>query len=313
MLNFEEFCLKVREEFMNHISADYGTDKGYFIEIKDIEKGGKKIRVLFMNNSDKAIKPPVMPLDRLYDSIFVKKYNGEIMPALKEIAASYERNYSKAVDAAHKSAIDSKSLKIDIQNVFFALMNYEANKDELDSANIPYSIEGDLAIVYRVLIDANNDEIKSILINQNILKAFEENGYDFEKVKNAAMINTEKLFPEKLVRISDDAYLLTSEYCCFGSSALLYQTSSVKELSERSGKNVLIFPCSINTCFILLVDEDVVREADIYKDEISNFCLEMDEPVLNTQIMMYSNREKKLLYGDDVIIDESVHKRKTAR
>lgn len=313
MLNFEEFCLKVREEFMNYISADYGTDKGYFLEIRDIEKGGKEIRVLFMNNSDKAIKPPIMPLDRLYDSIFVKKYNGEIVPALKDIAASYERNYAKAVDAAHKAAIDSKSLKIDIKNVFFALMNYEANKDELDSANIPYSTEGDLAIVYRVLVDTDDDKIKSILINQNILKAFEQNGYDFEKVKNAAMINTEKLFPEKLVRISDDAYLLTSEYCCFGSSTLLYQTSSVKELAERSGKNVLIFPCSINTCFILLVDGDVVREADIYKDEISDFFLEMDEPVLNTQVMMYSNREKKLLYGDGILINEPIHKSKTAR
>lgn len=313
MLNFEEFCLKVKEEFMNYISADYGTDKGYFVEVKDVEKNGKKFRVLYMNSSDKAIKPPIMPLDRLYESIFVKKYKGDAISSLKEIAASYERNYVKSVAVAHKTAIEGSSLKFDINKVFFALINFEANKEELESNNIPFSVEGDFAVIYRILINQTDEDVKSILINKNVLKEFEDNGYDFEKIKDAAMKNTSKLFPEKLVRISDDAYMLTSEYCCFGSSVLLYESNSVKELSERTGKNVLIFPCSINTCFILLVDEDVVREADIYKDEISQFFMDMDEPVLNTSVIMYSNKEKKLLYGDDVIVEEKVHKRKTAR
>ena len=67
--------------------------------------------------------------------------------------------------------------------------------------------------------------------------------------------------------------------------------------------------CSINTCFVLLVDEDVVREADMYKDNISQFFMDMDEPVLNTQVMMYSNKEKKLLFGDDVVIENSKSKK----
>lgn len=313
MLNFEEFCLKVKEEFMDYISADYGTDKGYFVEVKDVEKNGKKFRVLYIGSSDKAIKPPIMPLDRLYESIFVKKYNGDVISSLKEIAASYERNYVKSVAVAHKTAVEGNSLKFDINKVFFALINLEANKEELESNNIPFTVEGDFAVIYRVLINQTEEDVKSILINKNVLKDFEDNGYDFEAIKDAAMKNTSKLFPERLVRISDDAYMLTSEYCCFGSSVLLYESNSVKELSERTGKNVLIFPCSINTCFILLVDEDVVREADIYKDEISQFFMDMDEPVLNTSVIMYSNKEKKLLYGDDVIVEEKVHRRKTAR
>lgn len=313
MLNFEEFCLKVKEEFMDYISADYGTDKGYFVEVKDVEKNGKKFRVLYIGSSDKAIKPPIMPLDKLYESIFVKKYKGDVISSLKEIAASYERNYVKSVAVAHKTAVEGNSLKFDINKVFFALINLEANKEELESNNIPFTVEGDFAVIYRVLINQTEEDVKSILINKNVLKDFEDNGYDFEAIKDAAMKNTSKLFPERLVRISDDAYMLTSEYCCFGSSVLLYESNSVKELSERTGKNVLIFPCSINTCFILLVDEDVVRAADIYKDEISQFFMDMDEPVLNTSVIMYSNKEKKLLYGDDVIVEEKVHKRKTAR
>ncbi len=309
MLNFEEFCLKVSEDFMKYISASFSAENGYHAVVKDVAKNGKTFRVLLIDSPDKAIKPPVVPLDRLYDSIFFKKYNGDVVSTLKEIAASYEKNYTKAVEMAHKSAVDDNSLKIDINNVFFALMNYDANKAELDAANIPYSVEGELAITYRVLIASNENEIKSILINQNIIKAFENNGFTFEKLKEAAMENTERLFPEKLVRISEDAYLLTSEYSCFGSSAILYEHSSIKELADRSGKNVLIFPCSINTCFVLLVDEDVVREADMYKDNISQFFIDMDEPVLNTQVMMYSNKEKKLLFGDDVVIENSKSKK----
>jgi hypothetical protein len=309
MLNFEEFCLKVSEDFMKYISASFSAENGYHAVVKDVSKNGKTFRVLLIDSPDKAIKPPVVPLDRLYDSIFLKKYNGDVVSTLKEIAASYEKNYTKAVEMAHKSAVDDNSLKIDINNVFFALMNYDANKAELDAANIPYSVEGELAITYRVLIASNENEIKSILINQNIIKAFENNGFTFEKLKEAAMENTERLFPEKLVRISEDAYLLTSEYSCFGSSAILYEHSSIKELADRSGKNVLIFPCSINTCFVLLVDEDVVREADMYKDNISQFFIDMDEPVLNTQVMMYSNKEKKLLFGDDVVIENSKSKK----
>lgn len=309
MLNFEEFCLKVKEDFMKYISAEYSVDNGFHAVVKDVNKNGKNFRVLFIDSTDKSIKPPVVPLNRLYDSIFVKKYNGNVDQTFKEIAASYEKSFAKAVETAHKAALDDNSLKIDINNVFFALLNYDANKAALDEAHIPYSVEGELAITYRVLIDKNDDEIKSILINQSILKAFENNGFSFDKVKASAMENTENLFPEKLVRISEDAYLLTSEYSSFGSSALLYEHSSVKELSERTGKNVLIFPCSVNTCFVLLVDEDVVREADMYKDNISQFFADMDEPVLDTHVMMYSNKEKTLLFGDDVIIDGSKSKK----
>ena len=31
--------------------------------------------------------------------------------------------------------------------------------------------------------------------------------------------------------------------------------------------------------------------------------MEMDEPVLNTQVMMYSNKEKKLLYSDELTVE----------
>lgn len=311
MLNFEEFCLKLSEEFMKYISSEYSEEKGYSVVIKELTIKEKPITVLMMQSTDPAVKPPVVPLKRLYESIFVKKYEGDVTSTLKDIAASYEKRLIDAINKAHKSVDDDNSYKIDINNVFFALINYAANKADLDEAGIPYTVDGDLAITYRVIIGENDNEIKSIIINQQLLAAFEKNGYSFDMVKEAAMENTEKLIPEKLVRISEDTYMITSEYNCFGSSTLLYEHSSIKELAERSGKNVLIFPCSINTCFAVLVDEDVVREADMYKDNISQYFIDMDEPVLNTQVMMYSSKEKKLLFGDDVVVDSKTRKQKT--
>lgn len=315
MLNFDEFCLKVKEEFMNYMSADFRADGGYFIEIKDITAAGKKFKALYINGKDKSIKAPVIPLEPVYENVFCKKHSGNAEAFLKELAATYEGKYIQAMNDAHKTPINENQIRIDIEKVFFVVINYEANKEELEAAEIPFSKEGDLAIVYRVLIDSdeNSDgEIKSILINKAILNGFIQNGYDLDKIKAAAVINTEKLFPEKLVRLSEDAYMLTSQNCCFGSNALLYKNSAIKELAERTNKNILIFPCSINTSFILLVDEDVVRAADIYSDEISQYYAEMGEPVLNTQVMMYSCKEKKLLFGEDVLNNNIKSRRKVA-
>ena len=102
MLNFEEFCLKVSEDFMKYISASFSAENGYHAVVKDVVKNGKTFRVLLIDSPDKAIKPPVVPLDRLYDSIFLKKYNGDVVSTLKEIAASYEKNYTKAVEISEE-------------------------------------------------------------------------------------------------------------------------------------------------------------------------------------------------------------------
>lgn len=301
MLKYDEFCVKVEEEFMNYMSSEFNADNGFFVETKEVAARGKKLKTLYIKCNDASANVPVIPLEPVYQNLFVKKHKGEMVPFLKEIAASYEKNYIKALGNSFKSAVNEDDVQLDVSKIFFTLVNYEANKNEMETNEIPFTQEGELAITYRVLVSQTDDEVKSILLSKSVLKSFEEEGYNFEQIKKAAMENTEKLFPEKLIRISEDAYMLTSEYCGFGSSALLYSNSSIKELSERTGKNVLIFPCSINTCFIVLVDDDIVRETDIYQDEVANYFTEMNEPILNTQVMMYSNKEKKLLYSEDFL------------
>lgn len=305
MLSFEEFCLKIEEEFKNYLSGEYAS---LSVKILDSKIGEQVVKVFFLSNGDKNVNVPVFPVKSLYNDLYIANCKGNIEAFFKLLAPEYEKQYRNAVKASFKQD-KSEKVNIEIDNVFFVLINYNDNKEYLK--NIPYDIYGEFAVVFRVLIDDNSDDFQSILISNDVLKNFIDNGYSFDDIKEAAYKNTPRIFPEKLIRISEDCYMLTNENYSFGASVIMYENNSINELSERTGKNVVIIPYSINSVFLVLVDDVSVLDLENYNNELLSVSNEFGETALNSEIVMYSGTTKKLLFGREMITMDNPKKVKT--
>lgn len=296
MLTIDELCLKIKESLKSYLSKEYSYLE---INIIDSKIQDKKIKVFFLFNGDRTINVPVIPVETLYN-MYAKQCAGDIEKFLKTLAQIYEKQYKKAIDISLKKQVtplEKENINnIDKEKIFFVAINYHDNESYI--ANIPYFLVGDLAIIFRLLLNENENTFNSILITNEIMEA---NNYTLEDIKVAAYKNTEELFPEKLIKITDDCYMMTSEKYQFGASLLIYESSCIKELAERTGKNIIIVPFSINSVILLLTDENI-REINLddYKNQIISASKKFGEIPLNKEAILYSNLDKKLLFNKDL-------------
>ena len=296
MLDFESFCLKVKENIRQYLEPEF---KEFKVIVRKVKRCSMEFKVFCLMGQDRNVKTPVVPLDAFYKEKYCEYFNGNLEQSLKMLAVNYERMYRKS--ASHKpEAATSDDIQIDIKKVFYTAINYEANKEQLEG--VLFDKEKELAVVYRLLIEDNDETFTSIPITDNIVDAFDRAGVSAWSIKEAARSNTEKLFPYRLIRINDDSYFLTSESYSFGATSILYRrASALKELVSRYNKDILVVPVSINTVYICLTDEISEREYNACNDELRAIAEQIGEPALNDQIMIYDKSRHELLYGKDTI------------
>lgn len=297
MLDFESFCLKVKEDIKEYLDPEF---KEYQIIVRKVKRGSMEFKVFCLVGQDRSIKTPVVPLDAFYKEKYCEHFKGSLEKSLKMLAVNYEKMYRKSASHKKEEIATSDDIAIDINKVFYTAINYEANKEQLEG--VLFDREKELAVVYRLLIEDNDETFTSIPITDNIVDAFDRAGINAWNIKEAARSNTEELFPYRLIRINDDSYFLTSESYSFGATAILYRrTSALKELVTRYKKDILIVPVSINTVYICLTDEISAREYNACNDELIAMAEQIGEPALNDQIMIYDKNTYELLYGQDTI------------
>lgn len=296
MLEFESFCLKVKEDIKEYLDPEF---KEYQVVVRKVKRGSMEFKVFCLVGQDRNVKTPVVPLDAFYKEKYCKHFNGSLEQSLKMLAANYEKMYRKSASYKEETAV-SDDIEMNINKVFYTAINYEANQEQLEG--VLFDREKELAVVYRLLIEDNEETFTSIPITDNIVDAFDRAGVSAWNIKEAARSNTEELFPYRLIRINDDSYFLTSESYSFGATAILYRRgNALKELVQRYNKDILIVPVSINTVYICLTDEISVREYNACNDELIAMAEQIGEPALNDQIMIYDKNKYELLYGKDTI------------
>lgn len=296
MLDFESFCLKVKENIREYLEPEF---KEFKVIVRKVQKGSAEFKIFCLMGEDRNVKTPVVPLDAFYKEKYCEYLNGNLEQSLKMLAVNYERMYRKS--ASNKAeAATSDDIQIDVKKVFYTAINYEANKEQLEG--VLFDKEKELAVVYRLLIEDNDETFTSIPITDNIVDAFDRAGVSAWSIKEAARSNTEELFPYRLIRINDDSYFLTSESYSFGATSILYRrASALKELVSRYNKDILVVPVSINTVYICLTDEISEREYNACNDELRAMAEQIGEPALNDRIMIYDKSSYELLYGKDTI------------
>lgn len=77
-------------------------------------------------------------------------------------------------------------------------VNAEKNKELL--ADVPYQLKEDLALIYKVKLETNNEEMATVTIHNNLLKTW---GATKEEIHELAMKNTRELLPVTIQSIDE--------------------------------------------------------------------------------------------------------------
>lgn len=140
-------------------------------------------------------------------------------------------------------------------------------------------IIGDIAIIYRIIIDAEGNEIRSAAIRENMLKALE---ITEEMLFSAALQSSQKLLPAVSMgfdeflhhpaeeTLGENFYVVTNSERVFGASAIFYP-DILSDIAEKTGCNELfIIPSSQDECIVCGNDGTVDLEG------LHNHLIEMN-------------------------------------
>lgn len=205
-----------------------------------------------------------------------------------------------------------------------ALLNYNAVKDYLfmtvinaeehknDLATMPHTIIGDLAIVYKIMIQTTNDRFCSARVTNQLMDQY---GIDVNKLHNDALISSPNMMkPEilpletMLMGIPKDTALeekehqlvvLTNENHTEGAATMFY-AGVLNDLAEKLDHDLYIIPSSTDEC-IALCDSPSLNIEHVKEMLRSVNNSEMVDPdkKLSDHLYHYDKNEHILEKADD--------------
>ena len=145
--------------------------------------------------------------------------------------------------------------------LFMTVINAEEHKNDL--ATMPHTIIGDLAIVYKIMIQTTNDRFCSARVTNQLMDQY---GIDVNKLHNDALISSPNMMkPEilpletMLMGIPKDIALeekeqqlvvLTNENHTEGAATMFY-AGVLNDLAEKLEHDLYIIPSSTDECIAL--------------------------------------------------------------
>lgn len=296
---------------------DYETFKQEFAEdIKEklSQRGYGEVETNFHN---------IEKTNQNYEAISVVPAGGNIGVNynIENAFASYEHSGDyEGVLASATGAIASGLDQVPVVNVN-ALMNYEIMKEKLSVevisaevneellAKVPHDRIEDLAVVYRFIMESNEDGRASILVNNDLI---ERMGVTHEQLRADALENSPEIRPAviqgmnevmkemmgpeayEMFGIPDDTeemmFIATVPDKNSGAGVLAYQ-DFMDQAAEKIGGDFFILPSSIHE--ILLVPDDGQKGADELKAMVMdvNATQVSPEERLSDNVYHYDSKE----------------------
>lgn len=201
------------------------------------------------------------------------------------------------------------------QHLAVKLINAEANKELLNS--IPHRIFGDMAIVYRVLIETNTTEqMASIIVKTEHLTLW--GNKTEEELYEIAMENSKILLPsearsmireiydmmdvpkeiEEPIPAELDMYICTNEQNICGSSVILYG-DALKNVSHIVDSDLFVLPATVHESYCFSTKNfspDSARELfDVIVGDIPQ------EEVLSREVFIYKKETGSLEIMEETV------------
>ncbi|MBQ6805980.1 MAG: hypothetical protein IJO97_00945 [Lachnospiraceae bacterium] len=299
---FEQFKTKI----CNALREVMGDE--YEIAYKEITKNnGVILRGIIIAKEGSNVSPTIY-IDELYDDYEEGRTFGDI---IYDILCAYQRN-AKEIQMDMDFFTKYEQVK---KRVLYKLIHWESNSKLLEE--IPYIKWNDLAIVFYYAMEEEYCGKATILIRNSHLKMWD---IDINTLYMDAKDNMHKLLPEELLPIkkilqeflsrnlkqqveedeiglSEEAssmmYVLSNRDRIFGAATLLY-SESIKELTKRLNKNLIILPSSIHE--VILVPDNGITEKTFFKDmvkEVNDTQVEPEE-ILSYSVYYYDRITEKI-------------------
>lgn len=228
-----------------------------------------------------------------YVGLCVKK-EGERLSPLVNLDTVLETYWNKTEDEIIDKVVELLSTETPKWNLP-DFDNYEAVKDKLFvrvqgiEGNeqlllmVPWRKVADMAMTASIFIGDSPESFSSTLINNELVKVW---GVTADEVLDAALKNTPKLFPVKVMDFGDvvgapfddstamPAYILSNQSGVNGAAAMLYE-GILDVFCEAIGGGIMILPSSIHEVIIIPQNDE---QADAYVNIVKDINKAVVEP-----------------------------------
>jgi len=316
-MEYQEFKKVVEEQLKEYVPEPYRSMEW---DSHKVEKVNQTLDAINFRSTESGMSvSPTVYINTMYEQY---KNGEQIDDILRDVAGVIVR----AVKEKDKIIpdLDFENAK---DNIVFQLINTEQNKEMLE--HVPHREFQDLSIIYRWVVNRNDEGLASILIKDNVAKQL---GLSENQLFDAAKENTKKLLPiavrpmgEVLMDImmkdgmpcelaeimlntlpaKKQMYVISNEIGVNGASAMLYE-EGLEELSNIFESDIYIMPSSVHECIAISSElgdpnelaemvESINMDQVELKDRLSNQVYFYDKET--KQVSLASNNPNKRLDG----------------
>lgn len=293
-MNYEEFIIEV----LKKISAELGEE--YEIICKDIVKNNSCVfKCLYIMN--KCVDENMKMTPAIYLEYWFDRYqHGE---SIESIVAKLIMVYYESVNIADSFDLTNISKDRLKECIFYRLVNYEANKEQL--YDVPYIPFLDLALTFHYRCKQSDNSVNSFRINDKLMKMW---GLCVDDLFDYAEQNMPVMFPDVFATLSnvmrkyipcscdeldfsENIFVLTNNYGINGATAMLY-TTKLHKLADFLDDDLYIIPSSIHEIIIIPVNE--ANDGEIIKSLINevNYSQVLPEERLSDNLYIFRKETK---------------------
>lgn len=316
-MEYQEFKKVVEEQLKEYVPEPYRSMEW---DSHKVEKVNQTLDAINFRSKESGMNvAPTVYINTMYEQY---KSGEDIEDILRDVAGVIVRAMKEKDKIIPE--LDFENAK---DNIVFQLINTEQNKEMLENA--PHREFQDLSIIYRWVVNRNDEGIASILIKDHIA---DQLGLSESQLYDMAKVNTKKILPiavrpmgEVLMEIlakdgmpmelaqimlntlpaKEQMYVISNNIGVNGASAMLYE-DGLNELVDIFESDIYIMPSSVHECIAISSDmgdpeelaemvESINMDQVELKDRLSNQVYFYDKET--KQISLASNNPNKRLDG----------------
>lgn len=308
-MNYEEFKKTVEKELKNYLPEEL---KKMHCEVKSIDKINRTVDAITLTPIDKkkANVSPVIYINDMYDY-----YNScnDLDLVLQDFAQSLEEGMSKA-DCCSVSEMKLENFK---NNVVFQFINTEQNKELL--SKVPHREILDLSIIYRWVVDINENNIQSAIVKNPLIESLNLNE---QQLFNLAVDNTKRLFtpsvknfnevmrdmlikqnaPSEVINeminiplpLEQNVWVISNDKNINGAINIIYK-DVLHDLANKLNSNLYIMPSSVHECIAVSANDYEPEHLISMVSEV-NATEVSPEEILSDRVYYYDRKTKKITF-----------------